>query len=111
MSHVTVNANTVIEVCQARIEQMNMYKVWNLANAVRYEANRKRWFGKPWGYQKAFDVIMDDRDMMMDIRAGNCYLNQVIDECECLITLAELGDPVVITDEHAYLFAKPNESK
>lgn len=52
MSHVTVNANTVIEVCQARIEQMNMYKVWNLANAVRYEANRKRWFGKPWGTKR-----------------------------------------------------------
>lgn len=111
MSHVTVNADTVIKACQAKIERMKMLKAWNLAIAVQYEANRKRWFSKPWGYQKAFDTIMADREMKLDIRISNHHYDEAINECNTLITLAQIGDPVVITDEHAYLFAKPNESK
>lgn len=104
MSHVIVSSEKVRKVCDVKIAHVKMLKAWNLACHVYEEAHRKPWFGKPIGYQRAFDAIMNDRNRKMEILFENCHYNDVLEECNKLLILAKIGDPVVITHEHAYIF-------
>ena len=104
MSHVIVSSEKVIKVCEAMIENAKEMKTHNLANMVYEEAHRKHWFSKPIGYEKALARVLENDHTRFELRIINATHNETIQDCKKLIILAKIGDPVVITDSHAYIF-------
>ena len=106
MSYITVPAEKVIKCCQNWILYDNIRDCQNAAVILAKKAREKKYifFGEKIGYQAAFDYYMNSDDFTT-LKFHACFYNtEINDSIENLLTLAQNGDPVMVTDKHAFIF-------
>ena len=106
MSQITVPAELVLQCCANFVKYWDERDAFRESEYVREYAERKQFiiFGKKWGYQEAFEYLEKNSDF--DTLAYSAIRWQGTDGqiVKNLKLLAENGDPVIITDKHAFIF-------
>jgi hypothetical protein len=106
MSYITVSADKVIQCCQNYTIYNENRKAQRAAIILADKAKeRKYWlFGPEIGYQAAFDHYMNGDDFT-SLRFHSCFWTTETDETvKNLLNLARNGDPVMLSDKHAFIF-------
>ena len=102
MSYIIVAANTVKTKCENALTRIELLRARKMGRAVFAEAHKKRWFGEPWGYEKAFAALSDEGYDGAFYSASLTYGAQE-SKCKALLTLSKNGDPVYISDDAAWI--------
>lgn len=106
MSQITVSAELVIQCCNNFIAYWEERNAFRESEYVRDYAKRKQFilFGKPQGYQKAFEYLESGKDF--DTLRYNAirWKGRTGERIDNLRLLAQNGDPVIITDNDAFIF-------
>ena len=100
MSYIVVSSAKVIEQCTKHLDRITHRRASMMAAQVYAEAHKKRWFSKPWGYQRAFDALVDVTEDFFDVSI-TFGANEL--QCKNLLLLAQNGDPVYVSDDAAWI--------
>lgn len=106
MSYITVPAEKVIKCCENWIIYDDIRNCQNAAIMMAKESKKKRFifWGSEIGYQKAWDNLMNPDEFGPSLRFASCFwdtkYNDIVNN---LLTLAKHGDPVMLTDKHAFI--------
>lgn len=105
MSHIIVPAAKVIKCCENFILSRSIRRCRNAAEVLKREAAQKQYwfFGKPIGYKKAYEWYCN-ASPLDTMKYWACFWEDEKDEyAKNLLTLAKHGDPVMLTDKHAFI--------
>ena len=105
MSYITVSAEKVIKCCENYFIKMENNKAHDAANIIRKYAEKKTYifFGKPWGYQNAYEYLESGKDFETLHYAACFWKGEYYEKIERLYTLAKHGDPVMVSDDVAFI--------
>ena len=106
MSQITVSAELVIQCCNNFNTYNDKQDCLREAKYIREYANNKRFiiFGEKWGYQKAFEYLENNSDFdTFGYSIIRCK-GRTGERVDNLRLLAQNGDPVIITDNDAFIF-------
>ena len=105
MSHISVPAEKVIKCCNNWKAYWNIRNCQRAANILAKKAKEKRFiiFGSPIGYQKAYEYCMEE-DNFCSLKFQLCFiLGETGETIKNLLMLAKHGNPVIISDKHAFI--------
>ena len=106
MSYITVPAEKIIKCCEAFIAQSDFNMAYNAAEMLKRYANQRiSIFSKQTrGYQGAFDYLENTDDFANGLKwSAKFWKSENREAVERLLILAKHGDPVIISDEHAFI--------
>ena len=107
MSHITVSAEKVIKHCVAFLKHNDMVFRAKQADLIKKLAKERKFifFGSKYTYDEAYNIL--EKDISLTSRSLKYHLRpdaNRFDDVTYLLKLAENGDPVIITDNHAFIF-------
>lgn len=108
MSYITVPAEKVIICCENVIKQAHINRLKRLEEIINSLANyRMLWVFPAMGKKKAEETLNNgDAGIRWQIPYDCNIFNKSTkrEQAEKLLLLAKHGDPVIITDKHAWIF-------
>lgn len=106
MSHITVSSDKVIKACEFYMMHCEFYRDMAQLNAIKKEANSKTFwcFRKPIGYEKALKNIQNAG--VFEYYTASWISGEKYDLADNIRLLAKNGDPVIISDNAAFIFDK-----
>lgn len=106
MSYITVESEKVLAAVKRVKDYIKLYEAQAAANILSIEAKKVGVFSrKPKGYEKAlYDLEHSSRFNRMDWHTITWTYNNTWEICCKLERLAKNGSPVVITDDHSFIF-------
>jgi len=105
MSHVIISAAVVQAQCERNLEKFERLRAARMGREVYEEAHKKRWFGQPWGYERAFAALSAEGYDGEFFRISLMFGAQE-NKCQALLSLAKHGDPVYVSDDAAWILEK-----
>ena len=106
MSYITVSAEKLIKCCENFILSRSIRRCRKAAVVLKKKAAQKQFwfFGKPIGYKKAYEWYCNTETNFSTVKYWACFWEDEKDEyAENLLTLAKHGDPVMLSDKHAFI--------
>ena len=106
MSYITVSAEKVIKCCENFLDNAAEKRKERLEEIINKYANTRLWNFKKMGYEIAYDRLVNGEARMDYQVPFDIKLNCTSDKEEAahnLLKLAKHGDPVIISDEHAFI--------
>lgn len=107
MSYILVDSKKVIKACNTWLEAYDSKKLEAVNEIVDKLANTRLWNFKKMGQEKAMQRLMQGKAGMQYQIPFDCRLCSDSDNYKIvkrLLVLAKHGDPVVITDNHYFIF-------
>lgn len=108
MSYITVPAERVIACCKNWLAYNEIRNCQAAARVLVKKAKEKKYifFGGEIGYQKAYEYYTQNASDCFDSLKYHCcfWEGGTWETVNNLLLLAENGDPVIITDKHAFIF-------
>ena len=106
MSHITVSAEKVIKCCETFLDHAAEKRKERLDKIINKYANIRLWNFRKMGYEMAYDRLIKgeagmDYQMEFDIKLN--YVSNKEQAAHNLLKLAKHGDPVIISDKHAFI--------
>jgi len=107
MSYITVSAEKVIKHCEAFIIKSDAHKLEQVNAIINKLAQTPCWNFKPLGFDKAEEMLKNNKATMrhqipFDVALfGKSEKREMV---ENLLLLAKNGDPVMVSDNHAFIF-------
>lgn len=106
MSYITVSAEKVINCCEAFLINNDMIYRRIQANEIKKLANEKKsiFFGSKYTYDEAYNIL--EKDISFTKRSLCYHMRpdyERFNDANNLLKLAKHGDPVIISDEHAFI--------
>lgn len=109
MSHITAASDKVIKACELYMMYCEFNRDMTQLNAIKKEANSKTFwcFGKPIGYEKALKNIQNAGVFeYAEYYTATWICGKKYDLADNIRLLAKNGDPVIISDNAAFIFDK-----
>ena len=106
MSHITVSAEKVIKCCETFLDHAAEKRKERLDKIINKYAKSRLWNFKRMGYEIAYTRLVNGEAGMNYQVPFDVNLNCTSDKEEAaynLLKLAKHGDPVIISDEHAFI--------
>lgn len=107
MSYITVSAEKVIKHCEAFLAYNDMVFLAKQAEQIKKLANEKKFilFGPKYTYDEAYNILENDisfssRSLKYHLRPDAYRFDDVTE----LLKLTENGNPVMVSDNHAFIF-------
>lgn len=106
MSHITVSAEKIIKCCENFLDHSAEKRKERLEEIINNYANIRLWNFRKMGYEMAYDRLIKgeagmDYQIPFDIKLN--YVSNKEQAAYNLLKLAKHGDPVIISDEHAFI--------
>jgi hypothetical protein len=107
MSYISVPAEKVIKCCEAFIIKSDANKLKRIDEIIGELAKTRGWNFKPLGVAKAREMLENNNGGMgYQIRFDVALYvkSEKREMVERLLLLAKNGDPVMVSDKHAFIF-------
>ena len=106
MSYITVSAEKVIKCCENFLDNAAEKRKARLEEIINKYANTRLWNFKKIGYEIAYDRLIKGEAGMgyqVPFDINLTYTSDNEEATNNLLKLAKHGDPVIISDKHAFI--------
>ena len=107
MSYIICKSEKVIKCCEAFIKVSDANKLERIEQIINRLANKRLWNFKKMGFETAEELLKNNKatmDYQIPFDVNLYSKSEKREMVDSLLLLAKNGEPVMVSDKHAFIF-------